>query len=180
VIGPPSTADPGLGRAIVDAAVLRGHFVLRSGATSDYYIDKYRLTTEPRLLTRITDALHAAMPAEPVDRVAGTAVGAVPLATALSLTTGSPCVFVRVESKDHGTGSTIEGVLERGDRVVLVEDVVTTGGASLQALSALRDAGAEVVKVLAVVDREEGASARFAEAGVAFGALYTATALGLG
>jgi orotate phosphoribosyltransferase len=165
---------------LLAAAVLRGTFTLRSGQTSTYYIDKYRLTTEPRLLARITDALLSLVP-DGVARVCGTALGAVPLATALSLETGLPSVFVRVDAaKDHGTGKSIEGVLEPGDTVVLVEDVVTTGGASLTAVEILQAAGATVGAVIAVVDREQGGAERFAEAGIPFHALFTSSELGLG
>lgn len=174
------TDREGLARDLVAAAVLRGTFTLRSGQTSSYYIDKYRLTTEPALLSRITDQLTGLVPKE-VDRLAGTALGAVPLATALSLSTGLPCVFVRVDAaKDHGTAKSIEGRLDAGDRVTLVEDVVTTGGASLAAVELLKAAGAEVVAVLAVVDREEGGRERFGAAGVPFQTLFTVTELGIG
>jgi orotate phosphoribosyltransferase len=170
----------GLARDLVAAAVLRGKFTLRSGQTSSYYIDKYRLTTEPGLLSRITDRLAEMVP-EGVERVAGTALGAVPLATALSLATGLPSVFVRVDAaKDHGTGNSIEGRLDSGDRVALVEDVVTTGGASLTAVELLKAAGAQVVAVIAVVDREEGGRERFVDAGISFHPLFTATELGIG
>lgn len=165
---------------LLAAAVLRGHFVLRSGATSTYYIDKYRLTTEPGLLARITDALLPLVP-EGVARICGTALGAVPLATALSLRTGLPSVFVRVDAaKDHGTSKSIEGVLEPGDPVVLVEDVVTTGGASLTAVDILQGAGATIAAVIAVVDREQGGAERFAQSGIPFHALFTSSELGLG
>jgi orotate phosphoribosyltransferase len=182
--GVPDVAVPGvdlesLGREIVDAAVLRGRFVLRSGAVSDYYIDKYRLTTRPELLRKLVAALAPRIPPE-TQRIAGTVLGAVPLATALSLATGLPCVFVRAEAKDYGTAKPIEGELAAGESVVLVEDVVTTGGAALAALEALRAAGARVDTILAVVDREDGGAARIADAGVRLDALFTRTDLGLG
>jgi orotate phosphoribosyltransferase len=164
---------------LVSAAVLRGSFTLRSGQTSSYYIDKYRLTTEPGLLSRITDALAEMVPPA-VQRVAGTALGAVPLATALSLKTGLPAVFVRVDAaKDHGTGKSVEGTLNAGERVLIVEDVVTTGGASLAAVELLRATGAEVAHVVAVVDREQGGSQAFAAAGIPFDALFTVSELGI-
>ena len=162
------------------AAVLRGTFTLRSGQTSSYYIDKYRLTTEPRLLEAISAGLAELLPSG-VKRIAGTALGAVTLATALSLRTGLPAVFVRVDAaKDHGTSKSIEGVLEAGDRVALVEDVVTTGGASVTAVGLLKSAGGEIAAVLAVVDREQGARERFAEAGIDYRALFTVSELGIG
>ncbi|MEO6351111.1 MAG: orotate phosphoribosyltransferase [Candidatus Limnocylindrales bacterium] len=168
-----------LAQQIADAAVLRGTFTLRSGQTSSYYIDKYRLTTDPKLLERIAAALAMALPPS-IDRLAGTALGAVPLATAVSLATGLPCVFVRVDAaKDHGTSKSIEGRLEPMDRVALIEDVVTTGGASLTAVELLQAAGAQIAGVLAVVDREQGGRERFVEAGIPFRALFTVTELGI-
>ncbi|MEO7118163.1 MAG: phosphoribosyltransferase family protein, partial [Candidatus Limnocylindrales bacterium] len=89
-------------------------------------------------------------------------------------------VFVRADAKGYGTSKAVEGVLESGDRVVLMEDVVTTGGASLAAVEALQAAGAEVLGVIAVVDREQGGREAFAAAGVPFAALFTRTELGLG
>jgi orotate phosphoribosyltransferase len=115
-----------------------------------------------------------------VQRLAGPVLGAVPLVTALSLATGLPMLIVRVEKpKEYGTAKQIEGTVASGDRVLLVEDVVTTGGAALSAVDVLRDAGAEVVGALAVVDREAGGPAAFAQRGVRFEALFTKTTLGL-
>ena len=156
-----------------------GSFVLRSGATSSYYIDKYLFTTQPRLLRRLAVELAAELPPD-AQRLAGPVLGAVPLVTALALETGLPSLIVRTEKpKDYGTSKQIEGTLVAGERVVVVEDVVTTGGAALATVAALRDAGANIVKALAVVDREEGGADAFARAGVPFGALFTKTALGL-
>jgi orotate phosphoribosyltransferase len=169
-----------LGRRIAGAAILRGTFTLRSGQTSSYYIDKYRLTTEPELLRDITDALARLMPPG-TQRIAGTALGAVPLATALSLATGVPAVFVRVDAaRDHGTSKFVEGALDTGDRALLVEDVVTTGGASLAAIERLRAAGADVVGVVAVVDRQGGGAEAIGATDVPFHALYTVAELGVG
>ncbi len=167
-----------LGRDLVDAAVLRGDFLLRSGARSSYYIDKYLFTTRPELLQRFATELASLIPPG-VDRLAGTVLGAIPLATALSLTSGLPMVMIRTEKKDYGTARQIEGTLEPGERVLLVEDVVTTAGAALAAVELLREAGAQVVGTVAVVDREEGGAAAFSAAGVPFQALFTKTALGL-
>jgi orotate phosphoribosyltransferase len=164
---------------IVAAAVLRGSFTLRSGAVSDYYIDKYRFTTQPKLLVRITDALLPHVPAD-TQRIAGTVLGAVPLAVALSLRTGLPSVLVRADAKAYGTAKSVEGELAAGERVLLIEDVVTSGGAAISALEALREAGATVNGILAVIDREEGGAERLAAADVPFLALFTRTELGLG
>jgi orotate phosphoribosyltransferase len=167
-----------LGRDLVEAAVLRGDFLLRSGARSSYYIDKYLFTTRPDLLRRLADELAAHVPSG-VDRIAGTVLGAIPLATALSLSSGLPMVMIRAEKKDYGTAKQMEGALQPGDRVLLVEDVVTTGGAALAAVEVLRATGAHVVGAIAVVDREEGGADAFKQAGVPFEALFTKTSLGL-
>lgn len=164
---------------IVAAAVLRGRFTLRSGAVSDYYIDKYRFTTQPKLLVRITDALLPHVPAD-TQRIAGTVLGAVPLAVALSLRTGLPSILVRADAKGYGTAKAVEGELAAGERVLLIEDVVTSGGAAISALEALREAGATVSGILAVIDREDGGTERLAATGVPFLALFTRTELGLG
>ena len=165
--------DEALGRDVVATAVLRGDFLLRSGQRSSYYIDKYLFTTQPLLLRRIARALAELVPSN-VDRLAGTVLGAVPLATALSLETGLPMVMVRSDKpKEYGTNKQIEGALQAGERVLLVEDVVTTGGAALAAVDELRNAGVEVLGALAVVDREQGGPAAFAERGVPFRALFT-------
>jgi orotate phosphoribosyltransferase len=159
--------------------VLRGDFLLRSGARSSYYIDKYLFTTQPDLLRRIAAELAARLP-DGVQRVAGPVLGAVPLVTALSLASELPMLIVRTESaKEYGTAKQIEGVLQAGERVVLVEDVVTTGGAALAAVQVLREAGADVLAALAVVDREEGGGAAFAAAGVPYQSLFTKSSLGL-
>ncbi len=164
---------------IVAAAVLRGRFTLRSGAVSDYYIDKYRFTTQPALLARVTDALLRHVPQD-TQRIAGTVLGAVPLAVALSLRTGLPSVLVRADAKTYGTARAVEGELQPGERVLLIEDVVTSGGAAVAALEALREAGATVNGILAIIDREDGGAQRLAAADVPFLALFTRTELGLG
>ncbi|CAN5835430.1 orotate phosphoribosyltransferase [soil metagenome] len=168
-----------LAAEIVATAVLRGRFTLRSGAVSDFYIDKYRFTMLPALLTRITDALLPHVPAD-TQRIAGTVLGAVPLAVALSLRTGLPSVLVRADAKAYGTAKAVEGEFEKGERVLLIEDVVTSGGAASVALEALREAGAKVNGILAVIDREDGGAERLAAADVPFLALFTRTELGLG
>ena len=167
-----------LASRIVDAAYLEGDFVLRSGRRSRYYLDKYRFTTAPSLLREIGQALADRLPAE-TRRVAGPELGAVPLATAVSLETGLPSVLVRGESKSYGTERRFEGILHPGENVVLIEDVVTTGGQAIESAQALRDSGANVSLVLVVVDREEGAAEAMAEAGFRFEALFTSTSLGL-
>ena len=158
--------------------MLRGDFLLRSGQRSSYYIDKYLFTTRPELLRRIAAALLTLVPAG-VDRLAAPGFGALQLATAMSLEGGLATLVVRTDQKEYGTAQRIEGGLQAGDQVLLVEDVVTTGGAALEAVDVLRSAGADLVGALAVVDREQGGPAAFAERGVPFRALFTRSSLGL-
>ena len=159
--------------------MLRGDFLLRSGQRSSYYIDKYLFTTQPSLLRRIGSALAALLPGG-VDRLAGPALGAVPLLAAVSLAVELPFVIVRPEKpKEYGTARQIEGALVAGERVWLVEDVVTTGGASMASIDALSEAGVTVVGAVCVVDREQGGAAAFADRRVPFQALFTKTSLGL-
>ncbi len=159
--------------------MLRGDFLLRSGARSSYYIDKYLFTTQPDVLRRLAVELASRLPPG-VQRLAGTVLGAVPLATAVSLETQLPMVIVRTDKpKEYGTAKQIEGTLVAGERVVLVEDIVTTAGAALTAVEVLRAAGADVLGALVVVDREEGGAEAFAAAGVPYQALFTKSSLGL-
>ena len=147
-----------LGAALREHAYLEGDFLLRSGRRSRYYLDKYRFETKPDLLRvlgdRIADAVEEFEP--DATRLAAPVLGAVVLAAAGSLASGLPFVIVRDAAKDYGTANRIEGGYEEGERVCLVEDVVTSGGALLEAVSALRDAGLTVETAICVVDREEG------------------------
>lgn len=157
---------------------MRGEFVLRSGARSSYYIDKYRFTTRPELLQRIAVELVERLP-EGVQRIAAPGFGALQLATAVSLARGIPTLVVRTERKEYGTARQIEGALQAGERVLLLEDVVTTAGAALETVRLLREAGAQVLGALVVVDREQGGAEAFAAAGVPYEVLFTKTSLGL-
>jgi len=147
-----------LAEAIRDVAYLEGDFVLRSGRRSSYYLDKYRFGTQPDLLRELGEELARAVAAhEPeATRIAAPELGAVPLAAAASLAGGLPFVIVRKEPKEYGTANRIEGVFEPGELVCLVEDVVTSGGAAVAAVHALREADLRVSKAVCVVDREEG------------------------
>ena len=174
-----------LGRRIVQAAYLEGDFVLRSGRRSKYYFDQYLFETDPRILRDLGVTLAARIPAD-TDRLAGPELGAVALVTAAGLATGSPTVLVRGAAKDDGTGKRIEGVLRAGDRVTLIEDIVTTGGAVLDSggavldsAEALREAGAEVTRAIVIVDREKGGADTLRAAGYEFEALFTLSSLGL-
>lgn len=146
--------------AIREHALLEGDFLLRSGKRSRYYLDKYRFETRPDLLAALGARLAARVrDVEPeAVRIAGPELGAVALAAAASLASDLPFIIVRGTAKEHGTANRIEGAFEPGECVCLVEDVVTSGGAALEAVEALRGAGLRVRAAVCVVDREEGGS----------------------
>ncbi|MEO0587718.1 MAG: orotate phosphoribosyltransferase [Planctomycetota bacterium] len=172
-----------MAKRLADVALLRGEFTLRSGRTSSYYLDKYRFTTQPAVLADLAVLFEAeirSLAAErTVDRLAGAELGGIPLVTAAGMRTGLPIVFIRNQKKDYGTAQQLEGPLEKGDAVVFLEDVATTAGQAAEACQTLRDAGAEVLGAIAVVDRQEGAAATMAKAGVPFRALFTKADLGI-
>jgi orotate phosphoribosyltransferase len=165
-----------LGRALREAAYLEGDFVLRSGRRSRYYLDKYRFETRPDLLAPLGEAIaEAVREHEPeAERLAGPELGAVALAAAASLQSGLPFLIVRKEPKGYGTSNRLEGVHEEGECVCLVEDVVTSGGAAIEAVEALREAGLRVANAVCVVDREEGGADALARLGVRLHSLFRA------
>ena len=169
-----TVADPTLRADLLDAAVLRGHFVLRSGQTSSFYVDKYRFQVRPSLLRRVAAALAELIPAG-TQRLAGVELGAVPLVTAVSLQTGIPFVIVRKGAKEHGAAphSLIEGELDPGDRVTLVEDIFTTGGQALESAEKVTDAGGQIVRIVVALDRGQGGAAAVRAAGYDVAALFT-------
>ncbi len=168
-----------LGAALREHAYLEGDFVLRSGRRSRWYLDKYRFETRPDLLGPLGLAIARAVARhEPqATRLAGPELGAVALAASASLASGLPFLIVRVRAKGYGTRNRIEGVFERGERVCLVEDVVTSGGAAAAAVEALREAGLACETAVCVVDREEGAEAALAAKFVRLVPLFRASEL---
>jgi orotate phosphoribosyltransferase len=171
--------DDELKAAILEHAYLEGKFVLRSGKTSNYYLDKYRFETQPDVLRELGKRLaHAAAEREAeAKRLAGPELGAVTLAAAASLESGLPFLLVRKKAKEYGTANRLEGVFEPGERVCLVEDVVTSGGALTDAVEGLREAGLEVRTALCVVDREEGGTDALARIGVRLEPLFRVSEL---
>jgi orotate phosphoribosyltransferase len=168
--------DAELRDAIRAHAYLEGDFVLRSGRRSRYYLDKYRFETRPELLGAIGERLAAAVAEHEPDavRLAGPELGAVALAASASLASGLPFVIVRKAAKDYGTANRIEGVWEKGERICVVEDVVTSGGAVLDSVQALREAGLDVRTAICVVDREEGGADELARHAVRLRSLFRA------
>jgi orotate phosphoribosyltransferase len=168
-----------LGAALREHAYLEGDFVLRSGRRSRYYLDKYRFETRPDVLGPLGELISATVAEhEPgATRLAGPELGAVALAAAASLASGLPFLIVRNEAKEYGTANRLEGVFEAGERVCLVEDVVTSAGAAIEAVEALREAGLEVGTAVCVVDREEGGADALARIGVRLRPLFRASEL---
>jgi orotate phosphoribosyltransferase len=169
-----------LARRVSERALLHGDFVLRSGKRSSVYLDKYRFETDPALLGPIGAAFAqlAGEGAAP-DRLAGPELGAVPLAAATALASGIPFLIVRKAAKEYATEGLIEGVFEPGERVLAVEDVVTTGGALIAAVEVLRSAGLIVERALCVLDREEGGGAALAGLGIRLEPLFRRADLGM-
>ena len=141
-----------LARLVQEACYLTGHFVLRSGQEADFYFDKYLFEGDPQLLREVAE--HAAALVPPGTEVlAGLELGGVPISTALSLVTGLPQVLVRKEAKAYGTAKLAEGPDVAGRRLLVVEDVITTGGQVAKSAQDLRDRGGVVEDVFCVIDR---------------------------
>ena len=173
----PATAEMAeLARDLAKVAYLEGDFVLRSGRHSKYYFDKYLFETEPQILRRVCRQLARLLPPE-TQRLAAPELGAILLGGGVSLETDLPLVLVRQQAKGYGTGNAMEGRLLPGERVTVIEDVLTTGGAAIEAVKKLREAGADVIALLGVLDREEGAAENIAQLQVPFTALFRRTDL---
>jgi len=168
--------DEELRHALVEAAYLEGDFVLRSGRRSSYYLDKYRFETHPELLRELGERIGVRVreAAPEASRLAGPELGAVALAASASLASGLPFLIVRKEQKDYGTARRLEGDFAEGDEVCLVEDVVTSGGAAVEAVRALREGGLTCRTAVCVVDREEGGADALAREAVRLTPLFRA------
>ena len=159
------TEDAGLAHDLYAAAHLTGRFVLRSGAVSGEYFDKFRFESDPALLRRVAAKMVALLPAG-TEALAGLELGGVPIATAMALASGLPAVFVRKAAKTYGTCRAVEGVEVAGRAVTIVEDVISTGGAIVDGSVFLKDAGANIVGVVCAVWRGSGPPSLPALAGV--------------
>jgi orotate phosphoribosyltransferase len=165
-----------LAARVYRAAHLTGTFTLRSGVVSDEYFDKYRFEADPGLLLDIAEEMAELIPGD-VDALAGLELGGIPIVTMLSQVTGMAARFVRKEAKTYGTCQLAEGGDLEGLRLLIIEDVITSGGAVLDAVRELRARGAKCERVLCVIDRESGGTEKLAEAGLALDALFTMTQL---
>ena len=165
-----------IAQRLLDCGAVRfGEFTLTSGATSRYYVDVKAAMTDPDTLRAI--AKEMTVHAQGFDAVAGMELGAVPIATAVSLEAGLPLMMIRKGERKHGTGNRIEGPSPDGKRVFVVEDVTTSGGSTVEAVKVLRDAGATVTDASVVVDRESGGVEALAAANVTLHPLYTVSQL---
>lgn len=162
----------GIALAIRDVARIHGTFTLRSGAVSDTYFDKYRFEADPALLKRIGAAMVPLVP-EQTTVLAGLEMGGIPLVTMLGQLTGLPTAFLRKEAKTYGTCRYAEGTELEGERVLLVEDVVSSGGAIIDTLNMLRGDGVEPIGAICVIDRETGGVENLASVGLELRALLT-------
>lgn len=165
-----------LAQEIYRTAHLTGTFRLRSGIISNDYFDKYLFESDPRLLDRITDQLVSSIPGN-TELLAGLELGGIPIATALSLKTGIPAVFVRKKAKEYGTCKLAEGMPLEGKNVCIVEDVVTSGGQIVLSATDMRELGAKVAHAICVIQREETALKHLEANGLQLSALFTFEAL---
>ena len=165
-----------LARRIHAVSHLTGTFTLRSGRTATEYFDKYRFEADPVLLDAVAEAMAPLVP-DDVEVLAGLELGGIPVVTALGRHTGLPCAFVRKQAKAYGTARLAEGAEVAGRRVLVVEDVVTSGGQVVLSTADLRAAGADVRDALCVIDRQEGGAEALAAHGIALHSLVTAADL---
>jgi orotate phosphoribosyltransferase len=162
----------GLAARIKASARLKGSFVLRSGAVSDTYFDKYRFEAEPALLLDIATSMVRLVPPG-TEVLAGLEMGGVPIVTMLSQVTGLPAAFIRKKPKSYGTCQYAEGTPLIGRRFVVIEDVVSSGGAIIDALHLFRADGLCPMAALCVIDRETGGKEALAAVGLELKSLFT-------
>lgn len=165
-----------LARRVYASSHLTGSFVLRSGATSSEYFDKYRFESDPELLDAVARALLPLVP-EGTEALAGLELGGVPIATAMSLASGLPALFVRKQAKPYGTCRLAEGGEVEGLNLVVVEDVVTSGGQVVDSCRQLQALGAKISTALCVIDRQAGGRDALRGVGVELAPLFTMSEL---
>ena len=169
-----------LARRVKEVALLEGDFTLRSGKKSKFYFDKYLFETQPDILEALGKEIARRLP-EGTQRIAGPELGAVALAAAASLASRLPFFIVRTAKKDYGTGKSIEGKLIAGERVVLVEDIITSGGQVIEAIRNISEAGGKVTRVIVAVDRLEGGKENILQAApnIAYEPILTKADMGM-
>lgn len=155
-----------IGKLIEESgAIKRGKFKLSNGSLSDYYIDKYVFETSPQVLAEISKEIAKRIDVNEIDRIAGPELGAIPLVTAVSLETGIEAAYIRKGEKHHGTQARIEGTIEKGSRIAVIEDVTTTGNTIRETADLIADVGGIPEQLIVVVDRNEGAVDNLRNAG---------------
>ena len=161
-----------LAKQIRSVSYLTGEFKLRSGQISNFYWDKYRFESDPKLLTAIANEMVKLLPTD-FDGLAGLELGGIPLATAVSLQTGVPCYYVRKEAKPYGTCNLIEGGVSKNNTLVVIEDVITTAGQVCTSIEEIRGEGYTVEHVIAVIDRQAGGEEKIKALGCSFASVFT-------
>ena len=164
-------------KSVYNAAYITGEFLLRSGKISNEYFDKYQFEGRPELLTAIAEEFANNYDFSRYDALAALEMGGIPIATAISIRTGMPMVLVRKKAKEYGTCKIAEGMDISGKRLLIVEDVVTSGGQIIISVGELRERGALVENAICVIDREQGGPEALAEAGIHLTPLFTMTEL---
>ena len=164
--------DSDLARQVRDVSRLTGEFTLRSGRTATEYFDKYQFEADPELLDQLAAQLAVLIP-EGTEVLAGLEMGGIAVVTALGRHAKLPCAFVRKQAKAYGTARLCEGAEVAGRKVLVVEDVVTSGGQVVISTGELRALGAHVDHALCVIDRQEGGAQALADAGITLRALLT-------
>ncbi len=165
-----------LAKAIYETSNIKGEFLLRSGVTSNEYFDKYLFEAQPHLLKEISEAMVSLLPKN-IDALAGLEMGGIPVVTMLSQASGIPSLFVRKKAKEYGTRKVAEGGKIEGQKMVIIEDVVTSGGQILLSAKALREQGALIDTVLCVIDREAGGKENLQTENLELRALFTKSEL---
>lgn len=161
-----------LASIIYETSHLTGDFLLRSGKTSNEYFDKYLFEANPEILSSITSFMKELIPSD-CEVLAGLEMGGIPIATSLSLKSGLPCAFIRKKAKDYGTRKVNEGADIKGKKVVIIEDVITSGGQVILSANDLRDSGAHILCCICVINRQQGGNEALQEAGIPLISLFT-------
>ncbi len=161
-----------LAKQIRTASFLKGHFRLRSGETSRFYLDKYRFESDPTLLSAVAAELQKLLP-QSFDKLAGLELGGIPLVVALSLRTGRKCLYVRKTPKTYGTCNLVEGSFSQGEVVVVIEDVITTAGQACNSVNQMRQLGLVVPYVVCVLDRQHGGKENLKQIGCSLSSVFT-------
>ena len=166
-----------LAKRILDKSKIYGTFTLRSGKVSDSYFDKYQFESDPVLLSDIAREMVKLIPKE-IEILAGLEMGGIPIVTILSQISGLHCSFIRKQAKEHGTCRYSEGADLLNRKILLIEDVVSSGGAIIDATSMLRNDGIEVTKALCVIDRETGGYEKLQDVGIELLSLFKQSEIG--